>query len=138
MEIRVHGWKYEGIRGGLAKASIELGNEPSRWTLIQMPNGTGKTTTMALLRAAFSHETFTPDRVRGFRHDDTTQTGLFELRLSVDAKLFRLQLRFDFSAGTCAYWTVFSGSTGAPSVVEIRGSANAPSLLVDALAIAGR
>ena len=112
MEIKVHGWKYEGIRGGLAKASIDLGSDPSRWTLIQMPNGTGKTTTMALLRAAFSHESFTPDRVRGFRQDDTTQSGLFELTLSVDAKLYRLQLRFDFGAGTCTYWTARVGLSG--------------------------
>lgn len=112
MEIKVHGWRYEGIRGGLAKATVDLGNAPSRWTLIQMPNGTGKTTTMALLRAAFSHETFTPVQVKGFRQDDATKTGLFELSLSVDEKLFRIQLRFDFEAGTCTYWTARSGLSG--------------------------
>lgn len=112
MEIKVHGWRYEGIRGGLAKASIDLGSDPSRWTLIQMPNGTGKTTTMALLRAAFSHETFTPDRVKGFRQDDATTSGLFELTLSVDGKLYRVQLRFDFEGGTCAYWTARTGLSG--------------------------
>lgn len=112
MEIKLHGWKYEGIRGGLAKASIDLGSNPSRWTLIQMPNGTGKTTTMALLRAVFSHEVFSPERVRAFRQDDTTQAGLFELTLSVDGKLYRLQLRFDYSAGTCTYWTARAGLTG--------------------------
>lgn len=112
MEIKVHGWKYEGIRGGLAKATIDLGVNPSRWTLIQMPNGTGKTTTMSLLRAAFSHESFTPDRVRSFRQDDETTSGLFELTLSVDGKLYRLQLRFDFEAGTCTYWTTRAGLSG--------------------------
>lgn len=112
MEIKLHGWRYEGIRGGLAKATIDLGQNPNRWTLIQMPNGTGKTTTMALLRAAFSHEAFAPDRVRAFRQDDATQSGLFELTLSVDGKLYRLQLRFDYSAGTCTYWTARAGLTG--------------------------
>lgn len=112
MEIKVHGWKYEGLRGGLAKAAIDLGSEPSRWTLIQMPNGTGKTTTMALLRAAFAHESWPPDRVRTFRQDDSTASGMFELTLSVDGKLYRLQLRFDFSAGTCTYWTARAGLSG--------------------------
>lgn len=109
MEIKVHGWKYEGIRGGLARVTIELGTDPSRWTLIQMPNGTGKTTTMALLRAAFSGEPFTPAQVRGLRQDDATKYGLFELTISIDAKLYRLQLRLNFAAGTCVYWTARAG-----------------------------
>jgi len=112
MEIKIHGWRYEGIRGGLSKAAIDLGNAPKRWTLIQMPNGTGKTTTMALLRAALSQESFTADRVRAFRQDDFTATGLFELRLSIDAKPYRLQLRFDFESGVCSYWTARAELTG--------------------------
>ncbi|SOE35325.1 hypothetical protein [Delftia acidovorans] len=112
MEIKVHGWRYEGIRGGLSQISIDLGRDPSRWALIQMPNGTGKTTTMALLRAAFSCESFTPEQVKAFKRDDATKDGLFELTLSVDGKLYRLQLRFDFEVGTCSYWTARTDLSG--------------------------
>ncbi|MDP2450748.1 MAG: hypothetical protein Q8M93_04745 [Polaromonas sp.] len=112
MDIRVLGWRYEGIRGGLANITIDLGSEPARWTLIQMPNGTGKTTTMTLFRAAFSHEAWTPERVRSLRANDETKTGLFEVSLSIDRKLFRLQLKFDYIAGTCVYWTTRSELSG--------------------------
>lgn len=52
MELRVLGWRYENLRGGLRDVSIDLESSPGRWALIQMPNGTGKTTTMSLFRAA--------------------------------------------------------------------------------------
>jgi len=108
MELRVLGWRYENIRGGLRDVSISLDSSPGRWTLIQMPNGTGKTTTMSLLRAAFSGEALTPQEVYDLRASDTTETGLFELRMSINSKPFRVQLRLDFKNRTHQYWTARS------------------------------
>jgi DNA sulfur modification protein DndD len=108
MDLRVLGWRYENIRGGLRDVSISLDSSPGRWTLIQMPNGTGKTTTMSLLRAVFSGEALTPQEVYDLRAADITETGLFELRMSINNKPFRIQLRLDFKNRTHQYWTARS------------------------------
>lgn len=108
MDIRVLGWQYKNIRGGLRDVEIDLGSPPSRWSLIQMPNGTGKTTTMALFRALFSGESLTRDAVKDFRAADDAEDGLFEVRLSLDGKLWRLQLKMNFHDGSHTYWTVRS------------------------------
>lgn len=108
MEIRVLGWSYENIRGGLRDVRIDLGSPSPQWTLIQMPNGTGKTTTMALFRAVFTGEALSPDAVRDFRASDELETGQFEVRLAIDGRLYRIQLRFDYRTGSYAYWTARS------------------------------
>lgn len=108
MELRLLGWQYENIRGGLHNVAISLESGADRWTLIQMPNGTGKTTTMSLLRATFSGESLSPQFVRDLRASDEAETGLFEVRLSIDSKPYRLQLRLNYVDGTCQYWTARS------------------------------
>lgn len=108
MELRVLGWRYENLRGGLRDVSIDLESSPGRWALIQMPNGTGKTTTMSLFRAAFSGESLSPEFVRDLRAADDVDTGLFEVRLSIDGKPFRIQLRLNFQDGSYQYWTARS------------------------------
>ena len=115
MEIRVLGWRYENLRGGLRDVSIDLEGALSRWTLIQMPNGTGKTTTMSLFRAAFSGENLSPQFVRDLRASDDIDHGLFEVRLSIDGKLFRIQIRLNFRDGTHQYWTARSHRAEAAS-----------------------
>ena len=53
--LRLLGWKVQGLR--CPDHEIDCCNSsdmPARITLIQMPNGTGKTTTLTLLRAALS------------------------------------------------------------------------------------
>ncbi|TXC71318.1 AAA family ATPase [Sphingomonas ginsenosidivorax] len=104
MELRVVGWRYENVRGGIRDVTVSLDGEP-RWTLVQMPNGTGKTTTMTLLRAVLTGADLTPDEVVGLRADDDTEHGLFELRLSIDDKPYRVELELDFVARRATYWT---------------------------------
>lgn len=105
MDVRITGWRYRNIRGGLRDVAVELGSPPARWTLVQMPNGTGKTTTMALLRAVLTGEHLPPASVRGFRPTDDTDRGEFELKLLVDNRLHRLFLRLDYLEGIATYWT---------------------------------
>lgn len=105
MDLRILGWRYSNIRGGLRNVQVELGSPASRWTLIQMPNGTGKTTTMALLRAVLAGERLSPSAVREFRPSDDTDRGEFELRLAIQDRLYRLLLRLDYREGTASYWT---------------------------------
>lgn len=108
MELRVLGWRYENLRGGLRDVNIDLESSPGRWALIQMPNGTGKTTTMSLFRATFSGESLSPDFIRDLRAADDVDTGLFEVRLSIDDKPFRIQLRLNFKDASYQYWTARS------------------------------
>jgi predicted transcriptional regulator len=90
----------------MRNVTIDLGSKPARWTLIQMPNGTGKTTTMALLRAALSGEPLDETTVRDFRPSDETETGEFELMLELDDRPYRILLRLDYRSGKASYWTV--------------------------------
>lgn len=106
MDVRLTGWKAKNLRGGLRDVDIELGDNPCRWTLIQMPNGTGKTTTMELLRATLNGTELPAKTVRELRADDHVETGFFEARLLVDGKPYRLQLELDFRDGSATSWTV--------------------------------
>lgn len=106
MDVRLTGWQARNLRGGLRDVDIDLGELPCRWTLIQMPNGTGKTTTMSLLRATLTGVELPAKTVRELRADDNVETGFFEARLLVDGKSYRLQLELDFRDGSASYWTV--------------------------------
>lgn len=106
MDVRLTGWKAQNLRGGLRDVDIDLGNSPSRWTLIQMPNGTGKTTTMELLRATLNGMELPAKTVRELRADDHVETGFFEARILVDGQPYRLQLELDFRNGSATQWTV--------------------------------
>lgn len=104
MKIRVTDWQYRNLRGiGAGELSIELGSPLKRWCLIQMPNGTGKTTTMKLIRAVLSGQKFMPEEVHRYRADDVVKEGAFELGLMIDDKQFRRKLSFDFENGGYSY-----------------------------------
>ena len=127
MKIRITDWRCENLRIGTGIESIELGDPPARWTLIQMPNGHGKTSTMTLIRAVLGEEKLSPEDVRGFRASDSVEAGLFELGLLIDGrhqeppKRYRLTVNFDFNDGSYRYSTLRSG---------LRGGGREPGLLL--------
>ncbi len=104
MDVRILGWTYKNIRG-MRDTEITLGEPPAQWTLIQMPNGTGKTTTLNLMRLTLSGEKPEPQVVRSFRPDDVTSEGEFKLRLTIDGDNCWLYLRFNFVDGTVQHFT---------------------------------
>tara|TARA_R100001198_G_scaffold96918_1_gene89660 strand:+ start:9793 stop:11736 length:1944 start_codon:yes stop_codon:yes gene_type:complete len=108
MKLEVVGWKYRNVRGGIRDIEIDLSSAP-RWTFLQMPNGTGKTTTMTLLRAALTGEEPTPEQISDLKADDETQEGSFELRLLVDGERYTIRLDFDYLKQTVAYSTRRAG-----------------------------
>ena len=112
MEVLLTGWRTRNIRGGLRDMDVDLGEVPPRWTLIQMANGMGKTTTMALLRATLTGASLAASYVRGLRADDQVESGLFEVRLLIDGKALRLQLELDFRDGSATYWSVRAEARG--------------------------
>ena len=106
MKIRVAGWESKGLR--CPDVAINFVDEPDKRSviLIQMPNGTGKTTTLNLIRAAMtgSAQQWLPDQVRALRRPRAKNTtARFVLKLLVDRTDLTFELNFDFSEGTVRY-----------------------------------
>jgi len=112
MQLRVLGWRCRNIRGNLRDVTIDLGDDPPRWTLIQMNNGGGKTTTMTLIRAALTGRPLDAETVKGFRPDDGESTGSFELRLQIDGRLHVVTMNFDYGSGEHSYTTARAAEVG--------------------------
>ena len=109
--MRILGWKAEGLRcpDHEIRCSNEDG-EPHPVTLVQMPNGTGKTTTLELLRAALSgsatEEKFDRAKIREYqKKDDERSDGLFEVRLLLNDRRVTIRMEFDFENERIYYKT---------------------------------
>ena len=109
--MQILGWKSSGLRCPDHELDCcEQDGNPSAVTLVQMPNGTGKTTTLELLRATLSgaarDNAWPRERVMEFRkvHDPQPE-GAFELRLMLDDHRVTIALEFDFFAARAHYRT---------------------------------
>lgn len=110
-EMRILGWKAEGLR--CPDHNIDCCNAqdtPLPITLIQMPNGTGKTTTLDLLQAALSgsaeKNAWQETKVMSFqKRDSPVPNGIFELRLLLNGKRVTITLEFDFKNRHIQYKT---------------------------------
>lgn len=108
--LQVLGWKAEGLRCPDHEIScVRTGSKPNAITLIQMPNGTGKTTTLTMLRVALSgrwhRDPPVQSELRKFQKKGGSSSGLFELRLMMNDKRVTIRLEFDFEAGRVRYRT---------------------------------
>ena len=103
--MRILGWKAEGLRCPDHEIScVDSDGQPYPVSLIQMPNGTGKTTTLALLRAALSGAAIDPgwDRqtIAEYRKKNgASQHGYFEVRLLLNDRRATILMEFDFENG---------------------------------------
>lgn len=103
--VRILGWRSANLRGYLRDASIVLNPDQQPISLLQMPNGTGKTTTMALIRAALNGVIGSDLSVRALRGSDSDSDGWFELDLLVDRDRYTLRIEFDFRTGNAFFYT---------------------------------
>lgn len=109
--LRILGWKAEGLRCPDHEISCADENgSPFPVSLIQMPNGTGKTTTLTLLRAALSGAAVDPgwDRstIAEFRkRNGGAERGCFEVRLLLNERRATVLMDFDFENGRVTYKT---------------------------------
>lgn len=109
--MRILGWKAQGLRCPDHEIScIDPNGQPFPVSLIQMPNGTGKTTTLALLRAALSGVAAAPgwDRntIAEFRkRNSDAPDGSFEVRLLLNDRRATIVMEFDFENGRVTYKT---------------------------------
>ena len=107
-EIRVARWKAEGFRCPDHEISfVDENDVASPITLIQMPNGTGKTTTLELLRAALSGSAadgqWDKEKICSLAKRGNAGKGLFELVLLHNRRRLTIVMVFDFEEGTVRY-----------------------------------
>lgn len=111
-DVRILGWKAEGLRCPDHELEFFPSGQSETWpvSLIQMPNGTGKTTTLTLLRAALSGSAadgdVSPEAVRAFRkRNGGEDTGQFVVHLKIADRKVSFILDFDFDQGSLNYHT---------------------------------
>lgn len=107
--MRLLGWSAKGLRCPDHEMHChDPEGKPYAVSLIQMPNGTGKTTTLTLLRAALSGsgQEWVAERVIEFRKRGSNQsTGEFEVRLLLNELRTTILMLFDFENGHVSYKT---------------------------------
>ena len=102
MRIDILGWQSTGLRCPDMEINLMSGDSLPDVSLIQMPNGTAKTTTLTMIRAAMNGdaETWNHDEVMSFRRiGKTNSEGYFILKLSIDRKPLTFELNFNFDKG---------------------------------------
>lgn len=115
MRIDLAGWESAGLRSPDIRVDLRRGDAPPRVALIQMPNGTGKTTTLQMLNATLSGtaDKWTPEKIRSFRRQgDPRTTAFFKVTLLIDTKPLTIELTLDYEAGQVRYKTTNPGSGG--------------------------
>ena len=113
--MHILGWKAQGLN--CPDHDIECCDSqgcPLPVTLIQMPNGTGKTTTLSLLRMALSgaadqdalNRMQIGMQIAEFqKREDPLPSGLFELRLLLNEQRVTINMEFDFDNDRIYYKT---------------------------------
>ena len=113
-EVRLLGWKSQGLRCPDCDVTFEReGGGAHPLVLLQMPNGTGKTTTLQLLRAALSGEGVwgaDPSEIQRFSKKGGVESGTFQVRLLHDGRPLTVTLTFDFEIGEVRYMTTLPSS----------------------------
>jgi DNA sulfur modification protein DndD len=115
MKIELVGWKSEGLRCPNIDIDLTVGKKIAPVALIQMPNGTGKTTTLTMIRAAMNGEaqSWSVNKIKSLRRPGELHSeGTFILRLRVDEQPLTFELTLDFDQGKARYRTTSVGSGG--------------------------
>ncbi len=116
MKLKILGWSSRGFRcPDIEIQLIDDNGKTAEISLLQMPNGTGKTTTLDLLRAAMNGKarSWSYDKVREFRRTGSDEeNAIFVLFLSVDDSPLTIEMNFDFLEGEVHYRTSRPGSGG--------------------------
>ena len=112
-KLRIIGWKAQGLRCPDHEITLTEntdGDTVYPISLIQMPNGTGKTTTLELLRAALSGTAvdgnWNARRVRAFRkRPNGPSKGIFQVAVLGNDRRITFAINLDFEEGTVSCTT---------------------------------
>ncbi|MBK4731138.1 hypothetical protein JJD41_14895 [Oxynema sp. CENA135] len=111
LKFFILGWSSENLRCPDHEINLCQDNSlvPYPVSLIQMPNGTGKTTTLKLLRATLSGsaKNWNPDEILAFRNNGNPSFGQFIVHLALNEKRLTFELNLDFEKLTVDYRTTF-------------------------------
>ena len=115
MRIELAAWESTGLRCPDVAIDLRRDGNVARVSLIQMPNGTGKTTTLELLNATLSGSANGWDqaKVRSYRRPgDQATAGHFCVTLLLDGKPLSIELVLDYETGSARYLSTSPGSGG--------------------------
>jgi len=113
MRIRILGWSCENIRQ-FRNLDFHLEDENGlpHIFLVMMRNGTGKTTTLNLIRAVLSEEDITNDVLSYKPTEYECDEGKFTLTMQYDNKRYFYVLKLDYLHGKYQYFTSTTGERG--------------------------
>lgn len=116
MQIKLLGWASSGLRCPDIEINLTgTKGGPAAVALIQMPNGTGKTTTLELLRVALTGDAaqLSPIEIMELRRPNThNANGSFRVTLLADDRPVTFELLFDFESGNLSIRTSASAGGG--------------------------
>ena len=115
MKIRLLGWECIGLRCPDMKVDLGANGKVPKVSLVQMPNGTGKTTVLTLLKAALTGEArqWKPERIAEYSsRDKSIGAGKCIVRLSVDGEPLTFELQLSFAEGEAHYRTTSPSAGG--------------------------
>jgi len=95
--------------------SFEKNGEPIKNTFIMMASGTGKTTTMDLVKGIFDGTAihWTPEKVRSYRPvSSEIANGCFTITVKFDAKIYKYFLDLDYEVGVATISSSVPAETG--------------------------
>ncbi|TFZ03385.1 hypothetical protein [Ramlibacter rhizophilus] len=106
MDIKLEKWACSGFRCPDMTIDLVAGDHVPRVALIQMPNGTGKTTTLTLLKATLTGTAseWTPTQLQEIRRAGSS-VGKFSVDLRINERPLKLELTCDFESGAVSYTT---------------------------------
>ena len=108
MRIELAGWSSKGLRSPDVEIDLRHNGTLAPISLIQMPNGTGKTTTLELLKAALNSEAtqWTAETVRKYqRLSENIVEGQFNANLRIDGRPLSFELTLNHEQGHARYRT---------------------------------
>ena len=114
MKIRFKGWESEGLRSPDVRLElIQPHQAKTAAILIQMPNGTGKTSTLELLKATLSGtaKNWNREQIEAFRpssdqRDSGVDIGIFRCFLLLDDRELMIEMNLNFGTGLVKYISV--------------------------------
>ena len=115
MNLKIEGWDCVGLRCPDVSVCLRNGSDVSKIALVLMPNGTGKTTMLQLIKATLSGSarSWKASQIKEYqRYEDDKEKGFFTLKLRKGDQRLSIRLELDFVSGRASYQTTFSGTGG--------------------------
>jgi DNA sulfur modification protein DndD len=94
MDLKITGWTSNGLRCPDADIDLMIGDKVARVSFIQMLNGTGKTTTLELLKICLSGKINAVDDPKGLLRQ-TSNLGSFILETLIDGVKYSFEVVID-------------------------------------------